>query len=448
MSPYIKPEPRSPSPFQSAPLPRPHKRQRQTIQQGAGLDYDEPRAEATHLQPIPRRSRDARPRPVHRVDEQAGEVFEIDQTQHRRIARDEPPSRRMVNEDIYRGPPSPAIYALPYPQYEQRSVRNNLRIVADTYLQEPRGYYREPPTTSGAVIQIDSNHERSLSPIVMAPPPRIVPSRIVIDEYGRQYYTTTPSLTRQSVAPQSRIVDDDHFYDRPPPRALRRPVQDAYEDDGVIYRRASPQYVPQRRVITLPENITESQSYRHRDYSMRPLVSRPPAEDYVGPGEREPVEVRQREYSIRPTPVRPPIDDYVRATDGAQRQQATQFEEVPHEYQTRVGSVRPEAFRHEVRGEYVPRAHSIRPEPIHRDYAASVRPEARREVPSQIIREYSVRPGDAEVVRREYIPPAMDGYQHPRPMARRVVEGPEYIPWRPVQQHIYDDDTRREVIYK
>lgn len=108
-----------------------------------------------------------------------------------------------------------------------------------------------------------------------------------------------------------------------------------------------------------------------------------------------------------------------------------------------------------MRGEYLPRAQSIRPEPIHREYAASVRPEGRREVPSQIIREYSVRPGEAEVVRREYMPTrTMDEYPPQpqpmgRPMARRVVEEQEYIPWRPGQQEVYGgEDAQREVIYK
>ncbi|OBT60858.1 hypothetical protein VE03_09704 [Pseudogymnoascus sp. 23342-1-I1] len=448
-SPYIKPEPKSPSPFQSAPLPRPHKRQRQAVQQGAGLDYDEPSEDAMVMQPIAPRGRDGRLRPVQRGGERLGEAMEIDQPQRQRIVRDEVPSRRIVSQEIYRDPPSPAMYAVPYPQYEQRPVRASSRMVSDTYYQEPHGYYREPPTAPGAVIEIDSNHDRSLSPILMAPPPRMAPSRIVIDEYGRQYYTAAPNPPRQSVAPQPRVIDDAYYYDRPPPRAIRRPVQHAYEDDGVIYRRASPQYVPQRRVITLPENLAEPQ-YRQREYSTRPVATRPPPEEYAAPGEREPVEIRQREYSTRPPPARQPVDDYIRVAEGVQRRQPTHFEEPPHEYIPRVASVRPEAFRHEMRGEYLPRAQSIRPEPIHREYAASVRPEGRREVPSQIIREYSVRPGESEVVRREYMPPPpMDEYQPAaRPMARRVVEDQEYIPWRPVQQDMYGDDTQREVIYK
>lgn len=446
-SPYIKPEPRSPSPFQSAPLPRPHKRQRQTLQQAAGLDYDEPREDAMAMQPIAPRTRDVRPRPVQRGDERLGEAMDVDRPQRQRIARDEAPSRRIVSQEIYRDPPSPAMYAVPYPQYEQRPVRASSRMVSDTYYQDPQGYYREPPATPGAVIEIDSNHGRSLSPIMMAPPPRMAPSRVVVDEYGRQYYTAAPNPPRQSVAPQPRIIDDNYYYDRPPPRAIRRPVQHAYEEDGVIYRRASPQYVPQRRVITLPENLAESQ-YRQREYSTRPVSTRPPVEDYAAPVEREPIEIRQREYSTRPVQARQPVDDYVRVAEGAQRRQPTHFEEPPHEYIPRVASVRPEAFRHEMRGEYLPRAQSIRPEPVRREYAGGVRPEGRREVPSQIIREYSVRPGEPEVVRREYMPPLMDEYPPARPMARRVVEDPEYIPWRPVQPDMYNDDTQREVIYK
>ncbi|ELR04475.1 hypothetical protein VC83_01991 [Pseudogymnoascus destructans] len=454
-SPHIKPEPKSPSPFQSAPLPRPHKRQRQTLQHGAGLDYDEPTEDTIMMHPVVPRTRDARPRPVQRGGERLGEAMEIDQPQRHRIARDEAPGRRIVSQEIYRDPPSPAMYAVPYPQYEQRPVRASSRMVADTYYQEPPAYYREPPAAPGSVIELDANHDRSLSPILMAPPPRIAPSRIIVDEYGRQYYTTAPNPPGQSVAPQPRIIDDSYYYDRPPPRrAIRRAVQHAYEDDGVIYRRASPQYVPQRRVITLPENLAEPQ-YRQREYSTRPVATRPPAEDYAAPGEREPIEIRQREYSTRPPPARQPVDDYVRVAE-APRRQPSHFEgPPPHEYLSqRVASAHPEAFRHEMHGEYIPRAQSIRPQPRQREYAGSVRPEGRRgEVQSQIIREYSVRPGEQEVVRREHMPPrTMDEYQQPppgRPMARRVVEEQEYIPWRPGQQEVYGgEDTQREVIYK
>lgn len=463
-SPYIKPEPKSPSPFQSAPLPRPHKRQRQTMQQDAGLDYDEPAEDTIMMQPVAPRTRDVRPRPVQRGGERLGEAMEIDQPQRHRMARDEAPGRRIISQEIYRDPPSPAMYAVPYPQYEQRPVRASSRMVADTYYQEPPAYYREPPAAPGAVIEIDPS-DRSLSPILMAPPPRMAPSRIVVDEYGRQYYTAAPNPPRQSVAPQPRIIDDNYYYDRPPPRAIRRPVQHAYEDDGVIYRRASPQYLPQRRVITLPENLAEPQ-YRQREYSTRPVATRPPPEEYAAPGDREPIEIRQREYSTRPPPARQPIDDYLRVAEPAPRRQPTHFEEQPppHEYlPQRVASVRPESFRHEMRGEYIPRAQSIRPEPIHREYAGSVRPEGRRgggEVQSQILREYSVRPGEQEVVRREYLPArTMDEYQHQqqpmgRPMGRRVVEEQEYIPWRPQEREVYGggggggEDTQRDVIYK
>lgn len=458
-SPYIKPEPRSPSPFTSAPFPRPHKRQRQTLQQGAGLDYDEPRYEEPREEiqgpPTPPRNRDIRQKPVYRGDERFYEPIEVDQSRHLRMGRDETHSHRIVGQEVYRGPSSPGIYAVPYSQYEQRPLRTSSRMVLDPYAQDPPRYYREPPAASATAIQIDSHHERSQSPIlherhspiIMAPPPRVAPSRIVVDKYGNQYYTSAPALPRQSVAPQSRFIEQDYMYDRPPPRATRPPVQEVYEDHGVIYRRASPQYVPQRRVITMPENLAEPQLYR-REYSTRPVAARPPVDDVIVVGEGEPVESRQREYSTRPVPTRPPIDDHVRVPGNTQRRQMTHFEEPPRDYEARIGSVRPEAFRHEDPREYIQRAQSIRPEPVRRDYAASVRPDGRREVPSQIIREYSVRPGESDVVRREYMPPPMDGYQPTRPMARRIAEETEYIPRREMHQDMYDDDIRQEVIYR
>jgi hypothetical protein len=458
-SPYIKPEPKSPSPFTSAPLPRPHKRQRQALQQGAELNYDEPRydepRDEPQGQPVQSRQMDARPRPTYKGDERSYNPIEVDQPRYHRVPRDEPAHRRIVSQDVYRPPPSPNVYAIPYSQYEQRPLRAASRMMVDPYVQEPR-YYREPPIASSTAIRMDATRERSRSPvlrerqspILMAPPPRLATSRIVIDEYGRQYYTAVPSLSRQSVAPQSRIIEQDFIYDRPPPRIIGRPVQQIYEDDGVVYRQPSPQYVPQRRVVTLPENLIEPQSYRQREYSTRPMPARPPADDYLATGEGEPIEIRQREYSTRPPPPRSPVDDYVRLAEPVQRRQMTHFEEPPREYQSRMGSVRPEGFRHEVPREYIVRAQMSRPESIRREYAASVRPEGRREIPSQIIREYSMRPGEAEMVRQEYMPPPMDGYQPARPAARRIAEESVYIPRREMQQDVYQDDVRQEPMYR
>jgi hypothetical protein len=437
-SPYIKTEPKSPSPFAVAPLPRPQKRQRQTLIQGGELNYDEPRYEAPREEPRekPREhvagshNRDHRQPPAYRpADDRPYEPREPEHPRYRRVDRDggreEPPYGRVVSRNTYRPPLSPETYTRPYSPNDSRPIRPESRMVVERHPQEPPRYYREPQVIPRAnVIDLDRERSRSpvlkerRSPVLMAPPPRVAPARIVIDEYGRQYYTTAAPLSRQSMAAPIRI-EDDYAYERPPLRAVPRTAE-IYED-GVIYRRASPQYIPQRRVVTLPENSMEAQ-YRQREYSTRPVAMAPP-----------------------------PVDDYVRVRDPIERREMSHFGEPPpppREYTTRIASVRPEAIRYEVPREYVPiaRSQSIRPEPIHREYAASVRPEMRRGlVGAQPVREYSVRPGEPEVVRREYVVPPRDGYPA-RTLPRRIIEE-EYLPRREPQD-LYEDDMRQEVIYR
>jgi hypothetical protein len=59
-----------------------------------------------------------------------------------------------------------------------------------------------------------------------------------------------------------------------------------------------------------------------------------------------------------------------------------------------------------------------------------------------------MRPGEAEMVRQEYMPPPMDGYQPARPAARRIAEESVYIPRREMQQDVYQDDVRQEPMYR
>ncbi len=141
---YIKPEPRSPSPYAVAPLPRPQKRQRQTGQYAAELNYDEPRYD-------PEEGNQGRPTeqykeiPIRREYERVEERYEPEirrpEPSYRRIERDEDGYGRVEpTEDEYRRvedgqytrrPQSPAVYALPYAPGEMRSVRAASHAVAD-----------------------------------------------------------------------------------------------------------------------------------------------------------------------------------------------------------------------------------------------------------------------------------------------------------------------------
>ncbi|RDW79623.1 hypothetical protein BP6252_04261 [Coleophoma cylindrospora] len=419
-SPYIKPEPRSPSPYGVTPLPRPNKRPRVSAY-GTELNYDEPR----HDEP----SASHGERTVARREivpyESYGESRRVPPPTYERVGRDEDNYRRRVSEGQYirrLSPQAPQGHDL-YGQPEATSARAVSHAVVDRRIDEPPRYYRDLPPRASVRPDVDRDRSRSpimrerASPIPMGPPRH--PVRIIVDEYGREYIDPTP--VRPAMAPPARR---EIYYERAPTRAVssRAPVE-TFEENGVLYRRASPIAMAPRRVVTQPEySDPEYRQYRQREYSVRPMG--PPSEEFV----------RQREYSVRPS-MAPPADDYLRqreysvrpmAPPGEEyipirapiRREATYLEEVPPREYIRAPSVRPETVRYELPREYVGRLQSVRPEVPGREYTGSVRPEALREVAIPPQREYSVRP--VERPRREYIMDAGDRYYEGGREAERV----------------------------
>ena len=414
-SPYIKPEPRSPSPFGVVPLPRPLKRQRQTGQYGEELNYDEPRYEERVQERVIERVPDRYKEPLRyaRYEERYDIEPRRPEPIYQRFERDDVEYRRIDDGHYARRPQSPTIYTFPHGSGEARSVRAASHAIVDRRPREEPVYYREP--LPRASVRPDADRERSRSPIMrerrspipMGPPRQ--PIRIVVDAYGREYIDPKPPLSmRQSVAPASRYRDAEGVYERAPLRTVsgRPPVE--YDEDGVIYRRpASPAIVP-RRVVTQPEYaVPEHRAYRQREYSIRPVTS--------------------------------PGQDYIQLRGGPERLQMSQFDEAPRELVPRAASVRPlpaESTRYEIPRGYISRVGSVRPEGTPRELAA------------QSQREYSVRPIDAP--RREQV----DG----REVERYYDEVPSRMPIpeanvsfierpRAREQSVlaYENDVRREV---
>jgi hypothetical protein len=425
-SPYIKPEPRSPSPFAVAPLPRPQKRQRQSGQYAAELNYDEPRFEHEEevQEQAPERYMEARaPRAYERYEDRYDTERPRPEPAYRRVEREENDYRRVSEGSHARRPQSPAVYAVPYPPSEIRQVRAASHTVLDRrVLEEPR-YYREPiPTAS---VRPDADRERSKSPILrdrrspipMGPPRK--PLRIVIDEYGNEYIDPTPVPSmRQSVPPPIRYRESELVYERAPVRAVptRTPIIE-YDEERNTYRRASPALALPRRVATQPEYSAQPPEYRS---------------------------YRQREYSVRPTVMAPPGEEYVQIR-APERRHVSHYEEAPREYAPRTPSVRPEPVRYEMPREYAPRLQSVRPEAPAREYAGSVRPEGRREIAPQAQREYSVRPVES-VPRREYLAePEGERYYEEMPRRPAEVAFIERPRARESSVMVYADDVRREV---
>ncbi|KAH8912213.1 hypothetical protein BR93DRAFT_963401 [Coniochaeta sp. PMI_546] len=473
-SPYIKAEPRSPSPIVAPSYARPNKRLRQEQRQPGGLDYGEARYDQP---PRVEDGYNARYEQRHTYVEER-----YPPGQHPEFAEDlrlrQPPASVIASDSRYEReyyepgrPSSAALYHRPaspgsvFPGHYMPGQVRQVRSVSHAVLERP---YRDGPVPiqyNGAregrmSVRPAVDRERSRSPIAyerhasVMPPPRAPVRRIIVDEYGREYIEPPrpPPVVRASVAPAARLEEPEIIYERTVPArvASRRP--DIYED-AAMYGQPVPSYSPAnapyaRRVVTQPELIgPDYRAYRERDYAPRPVARH--LDEMLRPGA---VEV-PREYVARAASVRPAGDAY--QYDLPIGYQRRVVEEIPREYASaRAGSVRPvDGQTYEVRhgyerlGEYsaVPaRTASVRPaeqmrygevvrepgwrvgsvRPDVREYAASVLPETQREMlpPSAPGRAYSVRPGEATspmALRQEYQQQALrpaGGYYGPAPV--------------------------------
>ncbi|KAI2607526.1 uncharacterized protein GGS25DRAFT_496279 [Hypoxylon fragiforme] len=413
-SPYIKPEPRSPSPLSAPPFARPQKRLRSTTQQEQELMvYDEPQIErpisSLNREPynVARRPTERPPYGFERVDDPYARqgrqsVAPTSQRLERAIYEERRPDGTAVQ--YIQRVQSPYAYATPYGAVEPRPLR------AASYATNPQ--YREVPYQREGRMSVRpyADRARSRSPVlierpspVMAPP---APPRIIVDQYGREYIDPprASTMARHSVVPASRPGERDLLYGRVPARAPSRMSGETYEEDGVIYRRASPTYAP-RRVITQPEYGLDYRSYRERDYPAQPMGV---------PG--------QELIPIRGT---------------AERRMP---EEIPREYLPLGVSGRPAEGM-----PYYNRIQSVHPDVPPRQYAASVHPEVRRDaVPP--VREFGMIPAEREELRREYSARPVEHYYDRPPLADGEAMYMERR--RPVQQDIIYADNPQRPMYQ
>ena len=80
-------------------------------------------------------------------------------------------------------------------------------------------------------------------------PPRPPPTRIIVDEFGREYIEPPRPPMRQSAAPAIRQGEPEVVYDRAPPRAVSRLGRpEGYAEEGVVYAGSPATYGMARRV--------------------------------------------------------------------------------------------------------------------------------------------------------------------------------------------------------
>lgn len=382
-TPYIKPEPRSPSPLSAPAQIRPAKRQKQAQRADEGAAYEQPqprgpiRPDFYHLsgpQPV------ERPPPVsyRRYATGAPESSSAYGGQgYERVYHDDAqPSMQPLPRGHYAPhPPSPRGYPVQYPGEEYGPTRSVSH-------REPARYYQD-------------EYARPEPEPVMAGSQRPL-TRVVVDAFGREYYephyphpppmrqSVAPSARpgepeviyegaapiRHSVAPPMRPRDPDLLYDRPAPTpalSRRPPGPESYEEGGMVYRRPSPPpYAPPRRVVTQPEYGPPDPMGYPRSYSVRPMA--PPGDEYAHTPERRPVEAVPRQYSMRSASARPLEPVRYDMADGSGHMPGRP--EAPPDYgmprpQSRVDMMGPPVARdfapRPVDAPGVPRAYSTRP---------------------------------------------------------------------------------------
>ncbi|KAJ4300444.1 hypothetical protein N0V88_003119 [Collariella sp. IMI 366227] len=371
-SPYIKPEPRSPSPL-TPQYGRPSKRQRHSQQQPVEIQDDEPRFEQPppveggyqeHYQP--RVVRQERVVGYERADEYRARLGEEP------ILVTSPRYERVYYDD-HRAPPQGGYTAGPESAQYIRTVRPASRIVHGPY-DDVAPVYSDGRSASRMSIRPTGYPERSQSPVMYErppaamPPPRAAPRRIIVDAYGREYLEPVRSAT---VVREEVVSDFRGPYERvlPPAGISRRP--ELLDDEAALYRPTSPAYAATsttaRRVVTQPEY-----AYRETAPPTSTMGPPPPAEYARADPPRE---YLPRSASVRPMEAQPrydaaprsvyervvPAQEYYRAAS-ARPAAAERYEmPVPAGYERRLAVDEPIPVA--IRGDYPPpmRSASVRP---------------------------------------------------------------------------------------
>jgi hypothetical protein len=377
--PYIKEEPQSPPPFAAYPDSQPSKRR---ALQPLPNDVEIISAREGKLQPVYYREQEPATRAFRSYDEPSSPTVI-----RAPIPQRDQDLRRVASLQYARRPYSP-LGAEPYPPPEVRQVRAASHAFVERPMEQP--VYREASVRLSVAPRYVRERSRSpiheylpraQSPIAMAPPPR----RIVVDQFGNKYYAA-PADVRESVAPPSRRIELEPYYERAVTRAPVR--QEMYEEDVQMMP------PPPRRYVEAPESeVVETRPYRQREASHRPM------------------EVEYRPQEIM------------------ERRPIMQYEEMgpPREYAPagRAFSVRPEVVRREVPAEYAP----VRYE--------SAQPGSMRVSVAPRYREVSVVQQDLYDDRRYTLAPA------PAPHRRYIEEGAAERQPVEVAQESYAGEPRR-----
>jgi hypothetical protein len=261
----------------------------------------------------------------------------------RRLQKDNEDLRRVASLQYARRPRSPALDVETYssagrliapasrsfsdhrppPQIYQETVARPERVVR--IVRSP------PPPTHVADQPIFA---RLAEPAVMAPPAR---RPVVVDQYGNEYFDVqTQAAVRNSVAPPTRRVDVDPYYQRAATREpiFRQSLREAFAyDDTNDYQRMPPPQPRRTTKVTQSELVTEP---RQRAYSLVPLQTTSPRnlEMLDAPSQqydpaRPATSMRDLRYTQQPTSSEYDSRTYSARPEPTARQEAPVYQNTP-----------------------------------------------------------------------------------------------------------------------
>ncbi|QGA14346.1 hypothetical protein EYB26_001999 [Talaromyces marneffei] len=377
----VKLEPVSPPPFHDTPPSRVYRASEHPVY----IDISSPQ----YVPSVDRREYVSR-EPFHELDpryESSGRgyitpaeasVRAVSRLSSRRLVRDNQDLRRVASLHNARNPdnapheviepvlrPQSAAQASPFTVVDRQPIEKPAYYeeVIPTYSRRYSQFEDYPPSSRYREYYVDDG----AGPRYIEPAP---PRRIVVDEYGNQYYEMVPASKIRREPLPTRVVRPDEYAERAYIRSasVRAPsiVDDGYGGRQYVQEMAPPSGT-YRRLADHGRNISETQ----RLYPTRAVV------------DRESV-FRSGSVAVDYAPVPVP-------------RQATAYieEEIPRNRLVRTSSVRPPSSRYEPQHR----------EGLHR--VPSVRPGGREvsvymdEDGRHMAREYSERPGYAAAVRPE-----------------------------------------------
>ncbi|QKX58170.1 uncharacterized protein TRUGW13939_05291 [Talaromyces rugulosus] len=327
--PRIKPEPVSPPPFHETQLSRGHVREAPVYIDIASPQYT-PSSERREA--IPRES-------VYEHDRygSSGRDYEppaepstraTSRLSGRRPMRDTEDLRRVASLHYARNR-EPVYREYGEPVTRPRSVRASSYAVVERPQHEKATYY-EPlvPAYSRHYSQYEDYPPPSrVREFYVEEEPRYIepqPRRIVVDEYGNQYYEMTPaSKIRAMPPPPTRSARPDEYNERVQMRSASvragSIVDDGYGSRRYIQEMAPPPSTSYRRVAEHPRIVSEGQRPYSRSVTEHEPVYRSGsvAVEYT-PSSRPSIYIdddASRQRSIRTSSVRPPSSRYEEARE-------------------------------------------------------------------------------------------------------------------------------------